>query len=88
MSIQAIIEEVQEVRKAVEAASPGDPRLPGLKARIAQVGDDLARAKSVLGPLVPNAANPATLEEQTAASLERSLATLAAIVEAKSVVGS
>lgn len=88
MSIQAIIDEVQEVRKAVEAASPGDRDLPSLKARIARVNEDLARAKSVLGPLIPNADNPATLEEQTAASLERSLATLAAVVEAKSVVGS
>ena len=87
MSIQDVIDEVQAVRKAVEAASPGDPNLPGLKARIARVREDLARAKSVLGPLVPNAANPATLEEQTATSLERSLATLAAVVEAKSVVG-
>jgi len=83
MALTEIIDEIQALGTAVEEAQPGDARLSDLAARLARAKDHLAQAAATLGPLVPNAANPPSLEQETAADLGRRLASLSAVVEAK-----
>ena len=63
--------------------APGSPRPGAIAARIRKLQGELAQARSVLGPLIPDANSPRSLMEQRGDRLADALASLMQATEAK-----
>lgn len=85
--LQAILESVDRLATEVEEAQPGDPELAAVVASVIDLQGRLQRVRSVMGPLVPDANRKPSLDERTAAGLERALASLLSAAEARRDVG-
>ena len=83
--LQAILESVERLTTEVEEAQPGAPELAAVVASVSDLQRRLERVRSVLGPLVPDANREPSLDEETAASLDRALTSLLGTAEAKRV---
>jgi hypothetical protein len=81
--LQAILDSVARLEVEVEEAQAGDPELAAVVASVIDLQGRLERARSVMGPLVPDANSEPSLEEKTAASLEQALTSILSAAEAK-----
>ncbi|MEO8261534.1 MAG: hypothetical protein ABI566_03105 [Pseudolysinimonas sp.] len=76
MKLQQILEAVMAVEQEIEVTPPGAPEFATIVSRIADLQRELERARSVLGPLIPDASRPKSADEESAASLELALRSL------------
>ena len=85
--VQYIFDAVVRLGKEVDDAEPGDPELAAVIATVKDLQQRLKRARSVMGPLVPDAKREPSADEKSAAHLERALGNLLSAAEAKQVAG-
>jgi hypothetical protein len=83
MDIQELHEATVALEREIEEAPPGAPELAAVVARIAELQDQLERARSVLGALVPDSSSPKSADEESAIYLERMLRSLMQAATAK-----
>lgn len=85
--LQYIFDAVVRLGKEVDEAEPGDPELAAVIPTVKDLQQRLKRARSVMGPLVPDASREPSLDEKSADHLERALSNLLAAAEAKQDAG-
>jgi hypothetical protein len=83
MTLQSILDAVGELEVTVSRMLPGDPGLGGVLARIEALQKEVADARGMAQPLVPDAVRSASTAESTAANIERALVSLRSAVKAK-----
>jgi hypothetical protein len=83
MTIDQIHSEVVGLEREITEVAPGSAELGAVTARIRELQDELERARSVLGPLVPDASSPPSLAERTADDLGAALGNLLRAATAK-----
>jgi hypothetical protein len=85
MTVDEIHEQVVELEREITDLPPGAPELAAVIARLNELGGELERARSVLGPLVPDASSPRSLAEKTGDALASALDSLMRAATAKQV---
>lgn len=63
MTIDQIHDAAVNLEKEIEDTPPGAPELAAIVARIGELQGELERARSVLGPLVPDSSSPSSPEK-------------------------
>jgi len=83
MTINEIYEQTIGIQHEITDLAPGSPELSAVIARIRELQGELERARSVLGPLVPDAKSPRGVVERTGDELADVLASLMRAATAK-----
>ena len=83
MTIQKLLEAVMALEKEIEDTPPGAPEFAAIVFRVAELQSELERARSVLGPLIPDASRSKSTDEESAAFLERALRSLSEAARSK-----
>lgn len=76
MTVDEIHRASVELEREIIELAPASPELAAVVTRIRELQDELERARSTLGPLVPDAASPPSAEESRARALGGGLADL------------
>jgi hypothetical protein len=83
MGLDEIHNETIEIEREIVDLEPGSPELAAIVARLRRLQGDLERTRGAMGPLVPDASSPKSLEERTADDLASTLANLLRAAAAK-----
>ena len=83
MTIDEIHDEVVALEREIRDVAPASPELSAVIARIRELRGELERARSVLGPLIPDAASPKSPVERSADDLDAALTSLMRAATAK-----
>ena len=76
MTINEIHEAAVRLEKEIEDTPPGAPELAAIVERLGELQGELDRARSVLGPLVPDSSSPPSAAEVSGGYLESTLRNL------------
>jgi hypothetical protein len=87
VTIDDIHDEIVELQREIVGVAPAAPELSAIVARIRELQGELERARSVLGPLVPDAARPKSPVERSADDLAAALVSLMRAATAKQEYG-
>jgi hypothetical protein len=87
VTLDEIHDQVVALEREIVDVEPASPELSAVIARLRELQGELERTRSVLGPLVPDAASPKSPVERSADDLDAALTSLMRAATAKQQSG-